>query len=91
MRASSSASKSRLRAAATLSSICCALLAPTSADVTRPPRRTQARASWARVWLRDLAISSSARSLPSSSSVIASAFRNGLPLAARESFGMPSR
>jgi hypothetical protein len=31
------ASKSRLRVAATLSSICCGLLAPTSAEVTRPP------------------------------------------------------
>ncbi len=47
MRASSSASKSRLPIAATLSSSWRGLLAPTRAEVTRPPRSTQASASWA--------------------------------------------
>ena len=45
MRSSSSFENSRLFKATTLSSIWLTLLAPIRADVTRPPRRTQARAS----------------------------------------------
>lgn len=42
--ASSLSPKSRLRIASTLFSSCATLLAPTTADVTRPPRSTQASA-----------------------------------------------
>ena len=48
IRASSSGPNSRLRTASTLFSSCATLLAPTSAEVTRPPRSTQASAIWAR-------------------------------------------
>ncbi len=47
--------------AATLFSSWRTLLAPTRAEVTRSSRSTQERASCARVWLREPAISLSAR------------------------------
>src|SRR5262245_34084514 len=61
--ANSAALKSRLLRAPTQSSTCSGRLAPMSADVTRPPRSTQASAICASVWPRRCAIAFSARIL----------------------------
>ena len=77
--------------AATVFSSCATLLAPISADVTRPRRSTQAMASCASVCPRRFATSFSARTVARVSSVSRSRVRNGLAPAARESAGTPSR
>ena len=71
-------------------SSCATLLAPTSVEVTRASRSVQASAIWASDWRRPAAISFSARTRASVSSVIASGASESLRLA-RDPSGMPFR